>query len=189
MRRHLIALLIAGLAGPTGPAAPRLKDRETDIGFYPTTSGATWVMVDNGQAEHTFTVTSVEAVEGGILADVAEVHARQPDPCQQMLISKKGVFRLSVGGNKFTTPECLLKLPHSIGQTWEFETAPGAGSSKLTAIRREEIEVPAGKFDVVRVEREGSGPATYWFVERIGLVKVTYPGGERVLKSFTLEPK
>ena len=95
------------------------------------------------------------------------------------------MFRLSIKGTPLPNPECLLKLPHKDGQEWEVDLGPAnGGTAKLTAVGRETVETPAGRFDAIRVERVGGNAATYWFAEGIGLVKYTHNKSEGILKSF-----
>ena len=184
MARWLPALLFSVLALSAAPAAPALKDK-TPAYYWPATVGHRWVLQSGGR-EETFVITRAEQRDGALVVDVAIVRDGREDPTQQMRLSPEGIFRLSVGGQKYPAPECLLKLPHKDGQEWTFDPGPGHGASAtLTAVRREAVETPAGRFDCIRVERVGGNAATYWFAEGVGLVKVGYGGGEQVLKSYT----
>jgi hypothetical protein len=179
-----LAILLLLLATLPAPAAPALKTKGPAL-YYPTTVGARWVYQDPDK-EHTFVVSRVEEKDGAFVVDVAEGPDGREVLCQQMRVSAEGVFRLSVAGTKYPNPECLLKLPHKDGQEWEFDLGPAnGGSAKLTAVGRETVETPAGKFDAIKVERVGSNSATYWFAEGVGLVKKTSGKWERILKSFT----
>src|SRR5262245_37295786 len=167
MVRPLAVLLIL-LATLTAPAAPALKSKSPAL-YYPTTVGARWVYQNPG-AESTFVVTRVEEKEGAFLVDIAIVADGRETPTQQMRISAEGVFRVNIGGTTLPSPECLLKLPHKDGQEWEFDLGDAnGGAAKLTAVRRESIETPAGKFETIKIERVGSNAATYWFAEEVGL--------------------
>jgi len=178
-----LAILLIFLATEAAPAAPALKSKSPAL-YYPTTVGAKWVYQDPG-AEKTFVVSRVEEKDGAFVVDVAEGPDGREVLCQQMRVSPEGVFRLSVAGTKYPNPECLLKLPHKDGQEWEFDLGDAnGGAAKLTAVGRETVETPAGKFDAIKIERVGNTPATYWFAEGVGLVKVTSGKWERVLKSF-----
>jgi hypothetical protein len=165
--------------------ARRSGEHKGPAWYYPTTVGARWTNQNPG-GESTFVVTRAEEKDGAVLVDLAIVQGGREVPTQQMRVSAEGVFRLSVGGTPFPTPECLLKLPHKDGQEWEFDLGPHFGGvAKLTAVRREPVETPAGRFDCIRVERVGGSAATYWFAEGVGLVKAASGTWEHVLKSFT----
>jgi hypothetical protein len=179
-----LAIPLLLLATFAAPAAPALKSKGAAL-YYPTTVGARWVYEYRG-IESTCVVTRIEEKEGVFLVDVAEVSDKRETPSQQMRVSGEGVLRLSIAGTTLQNPECLLKLPHKDGQEWEVDQgAKFEGIAKLTAVRRETVETPAGKFEAIRVERVGGNAATYWFVEGIGLVKYTHTKSEGVLKSFT----
>jgi hypothetical protein len=179
------AVLLALVVSLAAPGAPALKSKTPAL-YYPTTVGARWVFQDPG-AETTFVVSKVEQKDGAVLVEVSEGRDGREVPCQEMRVSAEGLFRLSVTGRTYPTPECLLKLPHKDGQEWEFDLGmANGGISKLTAVGRESVDTPAGKFEAIRVERVGGNPATYWFAEGVGLVKVNRGGKwERILKSFT----
>lgn len=179
-RSTLLILLAEALIAP---GAPALKPKSAPT-YYPTTVGAQW-KYQGLQTDDTFAVTRVEKTDDGVLVDVALVSDGREVPTQQMRVSAGGVFRLSLSGVPLSTPECLLKLPHKDGQEWEFDLGPrNGGHSKLTAVRREAVETPAGKFDAIRVERVGGNASTYWFAEGVGLVKIGTGKLEQVLTSF-----
>src|SRR5262249_39445987 len=166
-----LAILPLLLATLTAPAAPALKSKGPAL-YYPTAVGTRWVY-QNPATESTFVVTRVEEKEGAFLVDVAVVADGRETPSQQMRISAESVFRVNIGGTTLPTPECLLKLPHKDGQEWEFDLGDAnGGAAKLTAVRRETVETPAGRFETIKIERVGSNAATYWFAEEVGLVKM-----------------
>jgi hypothetical protein len=184
MARWLPSLLTSALALSVAPAAPALKDKGP-VYYWPATVGHRWVL-KTGAREETYVISRAEQHDGALVVDVAIVRDDREQPAQQMRLSADGVFRLSVAGQARATPELLLKLPHKDGQKWEFDLGGGhGGPSTLSAVRREQVETPAGRFDAIRVEREGGHAATYWFVAGVGLVKVAYSGGEQVLKSYS----
>ena len=96
----------------------------------------------------------------------------------------------------------MLKLPAKEGDSWSYESGGGDGpiahKTTYTVGKEEEVEVPAGKFKAIRVDKElkydiGNGPTTIktssWYATKVGLIKsVTNPGATQttmVLKSFT----
>jgi hypothetical protein len=183
MTRAAAVLLVLTGAAPA-PGAPALKHKDP-APYYPTAVGYRWTY-DGTNGANSFVVTGVEPKDGALLVDVANVGPDgHQNPCQRMRVGPDGVFRVSLAGRDYPTPECLLKLPHKDGQEWEFDLGTGGGKARLTAVRRETVETPAGKFDCIRVERTGASAATYWFAERVGLVKVTSGKFEQTLKSFT----
>src|SRR5262245_32909807 len=179
-----LAILLLLFATLAAPAAPALKSTGPAL-YYPTTVGTRWVYEYRG-IENTTVVTRIEEKEGAFLVDVAEESDKRETPSQQIRVSGEGVFRLSIAGTTLQNPECLLKLPHKDGQEWEVNLGPKFGGyAKLTAVGRETVETPAGKFETIKVQRVGSDSATYWFAEEVGLVRITMDKWESVLKSFT----
>jgi hypothetical protein len=92
-------------------------------------------------------------------------------------------------------PACLLKLPHEDGARWKYrvKAQPGglAGAEATnTAHGPEEVVVPAGKYQAIRVEYRGTRDskeeaATFWYAPGVGLVKMVCEGVLQELKSFT----
>src|SRR5262245_2012838 len=122
-----LAILLLLFTTLTVSAAPALKAKGTGL-YHPTTVGARWVYQDTDK-ERTYLVTRVEEKDGAFLVDVAIMANGRETPSQRMRISTEGVFRLSVGGTTFPSPECLLNLPHKDGQEWEFDLGDANGGA------------------------------------------------------------
>src|SRR5262249_13619943 len=135
MTRTAGALLMFITLAAAAPGAPGLKSKDLPT-FHPTTVGARWVYQDL-DAERTFVVSRVESKDGAVIVDVAVVEDGRESPAQQMRVSADGVFRLSVPRFPSDQPECLLKLPHKDGQSWEYDLRPVAEKGTMTAVRRE----------------------------------------------------
>src|SRR6266851_326240 len=124
--------------------------------YYPTKLGAKWVYDLNGK-EETETITAVEKKEGAFLITVHKVDEFGREEDVEMKLAADGLFILT-GLAKIHPPSHVLKLPHKAGATWETYTgAWPLWTSEFTAHGPERIEVPAGKFDAIRVEATDAG--------------------------------
>jgi RNA polymerase sigma factor (sigma-70 family) len=204
----------AGLAGalarpaadPGGPerqpqaaARPPEGEKPNEL-YFPTREGAKRVYeVRVGGITHvrTDTVTRVEkkgagfrvttgekVPSGGILKTVTDVSAR-------------GVYLVEFAGKVHAEPVPLLKLPAKAGDSWTVERqipAAGVATFTYTVAKVEEVKVPAGTFQAIRVE-ERTDPkilrmtATYWYAPGVGQVKAVTSTSTleqiQVLKSYT----
>jgi hypothetical protein len=196
----LAATLAVAVAGAAAAPAPKAGDGPPP--YYPTVaeSKATYqTTIGDLKFEHTERVTEVAKVRDGFRVTVERASAGKPAVVDQMDVSAKGLTQRQYGGRAVDPPTPELRLPAKAGDTWEWE-APGVGdgpSRKITfkVIGEEEVEVPAGKFKAVRVERELEvGKVTQrsegWYAPEVGLVKKVFHhlgAAKQVqeLKSFT----
>ncbi len=80
-----------------------------------------------------------------------------------------------------------LKLPHKVGRTWD---VPQLEETQTTQ-DIEQVEVPAGTYQAIRVEHRKQGDAkatvhrTDWYARRVGIVKIKDGDTLIVLKSFS----
>jgi hypothetical protein len=170
---------------PDLPTAP--PPREVAL-YFPTKVGSKWVY-QRGDTAVTEVVTAVEQKDGGKLVSVAREEAGKRVPVEKILVSGKGLARVGAGGNDLGYELHLLSLPITPGQKWKF------GATEVTVVGFERIEVPAGTFTAVRVEKVVPlglpVTFTYWYAPEVGVVRRMTEVGERgkgvveVLKSFT----
>ncbi|MBN9119797.1 MAG: hypothetical protein J0I06_11670 [Planctomycetes bacterium] len=196
MRRFSPALLAGVVFAVVAPAAPVPKGAgKGPVYYFPTTPGATWEYEDGSilvvsrveDRKGTKVVTVERAVRGGrrVSFEVVEVSAA-------------GVFRTETIGEKLATPYPLLKAPFRAGDSWKYEVIGtekiGASKGTRTVAGVEEVKVPAGTFEAVRVDADyvfGNGPgaarkASAWYAPNVGLVKMTRDSEVLwLLKSFT----
>jgi hypothetical protein len=112
-------------------------------------------------------------------------------------VSSHGVFLLARGKAVYDPPQRVLQRPAKAGATWEV-VVPGPGDVPLIVKCKsgggEEVEIPAGRFQAVRVEREFelAGQVyrqTSWEAPIVGTVKMQAQASDgsvtHVLKSFT----
>jgi hypothetical protein len=129
--------------------------------------------------------TGQEVTPGKILKTVTDVSA-------------KGVYLVEFAGKVHADPVPLLKLPAKAGDSWTVERQipadGGVATFTYTVGKVEEVKVPAGTFQAIRVE-ERTDPtvlrmrATRWYAPGVGLVKAITSSGKieqtQVLKSYT----
>ena len=201
MCRTLVSIGLAfSLAVIPSAAAPRTRDAAKPLRYFPTTVGTRAVYQAFG-GEVTEAVTAVEQKDDAIFVTVEASLPGKGEPMRSKVqVTSSGVFRAAVGDTQFDPPCCLLRLPPEVASKWEFEVPdpPGVANVKWTAvITGEEVrEVPAGKFNTVRVDYEfidsNDKPvrSTAWYAAEIGMVKSSYGADQpTVLKSFSAGKK
>jgi hypothetical protein len=189
------------LALPPLTAAPLPKEREKPAPFLMTREGDTKVSETRGNGsiyESTEVVSKVER-KGDAVRVTSSLRLNGGGPDERTFeASAKGIFFVAHKGKERASPRPDLRLPAKVGDTWTWEQEePGFAPAKLTwtIAKWEEVEVPAGKFQALRVDSKLESPrtptltGTYWYAPGIGVVKsvLNTSTGEQttVLKSFT----
>ena len=178
MSRTLTSLAFAILAG-TVVAAPVPK-RADPVLYFPTAVGARWVY-DRGDREETVEVSAVEREDGEVVVSRTGTDGAASG-YSKTFVGPTGLRQDQYGGR--TSTVVVLRTDLKPGESWE--TPEG----KRTVHGPERVEVPAGKFEALRVEWEQDGSRMVsWYAPGVGEVKrVERSGGEetvfRVLKSF-----
>ncbi|HEX4607414.1 MAG TPA: hypothetical protein VH092_04335 [Urbifossiella sp.] len=202
MARLLLTVLVVGLVvaaaeAQTLPVAP--TPREV-VHYFPTQVGAKWVYL-SGDEEVIEVATKAQPKDGTTVVSI-ELQARGAAlGTWQLAISAEGVDQLGVMQAVFDSPHCLLKVKARPGDRWEVrEEKVFDFRATYTARGEEVVEVPAGRFRVLKVEKTvvfESGAARMsatYFAPGVGVVKevVRQMSGEwtttRELKSFTTGP-
>ncbi|VTR96146.1 Uncharacterized protein OS=Neosynechococcus sphagnicola sy1 GN=DO97_13785 PE=4 SV=1: DUF3108 [Gemmata massiliana] len=194
MARLLITLptFVAFIAlAPAAPVPPAQKP----VLYYPTSVGAKRVYEWGGN-NRTEQVTAVDEKDGKTIVTVGVLVDEKVTPYCKILVSDKGLFFGVDGLEETKFPYPMLKLPAKAGDRWDWEVAEVARKVICTVGAVEEVEVPAGKFQTIRVESEapvgktGTQKTTQWYAPNMGWVKMVTRAGNaeetRVLKSFTL---
>ncbi len=189
----VVVATLTGL-GLSGNAAPIPKPDPKALPFFPAKVGAKWVYERNGKTS-TETITSAEKDGDTILVKVHVLDEHGSESDLELKISREGVAVVA-GLDEKHPPSLVLKLPHENKGSWKTYTgAWPAGTSKLTAYGPEPVEVPAGKYDAIRVVAVDAGKQgddirrTSWYAPGVGLVKKETEMGKNtstcVLKTFT----
>jgi hypothetical protein len=173
-------LLVLALLAPTAVAAPAPK-RTEPVPYFPTAVGARWAYDRGGGREEVVEVSAVEKVDGELVVSRSSVDG----PVTQytkMVVTPTGLRQDQYNSGPSTV--WVLRTDVRPGGSWD--TPEG----KRSVHGPERIEVPAGKFDALRVEWEQAGSRMVsWYAPGVGEVKrVERRGGEeivfRVLTSF-----
>jgi hypothetical protein len=185
MRVLAVALVLAAPA----LAAPVPKGKEAAL-YFPTAVGAKRVLaLTSGGKPQEFTETVMRVEEkGGVYTVTVEYQKSGAESSTEDVyeVSAKGVFRKSSGGAETKDPVPLLKLGGKPGDTWEAELTPTAVRMKYTLGKEEEVVVPAGKYQAVRVEAESgqnglTRKTTTWYAAGVGAVKLQVELGGRTV--------
>lgn len=167
---------------PDQPARAAIPD------YYPLAVGNRWhYQVDVGQSqkqEITLVIAEEETADGKPVSrlEVFSDGVRR-QMTEHLMSNDKGIFRVRIGGVTYNPPLCILKYPLKPGQSWITKTTANDGQ-QLTAIckqgAQQDIQVPAGRFRTIpcTIEIDQQTPKglmkivnTYWFAEKIGVVK------------------
>ena len=187
--RFCLLCLLPTAFAPAAPVPTHLIPKEDPI-CYPRRVGDSWVH-QLADSELTGTVTKVEKVDGGtrVTSELKE-STRQTSYFVTVIVSPRGVQVIEYAGQKIDPPVWWLKLPHGPKNEWT-GTWPGGLDFAFETKEWEVVEVPAGKFKAIRVERHelqnGTklGTTTYWYAPGVGCIKIAGRSPARAMKSFT----
>lgn len=162
-------------------------------GYYPLAVGERRVYVEGG-ADFTEEVTAVEMKDGSTRAILTHTAGPKISWDVEEQVKDGAVFRCRIKKEAYDPPFRMLEMPLKPGTKWEAGTASGY-AGEMVAGEEEEVTVPAGKYKAIPVTWTVTtafgellpNPKVYtsWYAQRVGLVKMKYDTGERVLKSFT----
>ncbi len=175
-------------ATKTEKAQPKEAPKPTTPEYYPLTVGNKWhYQLDIGQPQKqdiTLVIAEEETADGKPLSrlEVFSDGVRR-QMTEHIMSNEKGVFRVRIGGTSYSPPLCILKYPLKAGQSWITKTTASDGQ-QLTATCKQgaeqEVHVPAGRYKAIPCtieidQQTAKGPMkiinTYWFVDKIGVVK------------------
>jgi hypothetical protein len=191
MSRWICAQIALILIASTATAAPRVKAKPTAATFFPTAVGTTWVYRD-GDRRTTEVILAVEDTDDGRRLTVGWLQGWNTFSTFELLVTRRELFLVRTGNLTWTPPLSLLRTDVRAGETW----GPAADESALTdginrVGEREEVEVPAGRFEATPVRTASRGflggntvEPTMWYSPGVGLVKADYGRTTRVLIAF-----
>jgi hypothetical protein len=208
MRALLTLLGVAGLALPAAAQAPvPLPGVVQPTPYYPLKKGTRWtyragpdiVVVQVGDAK------KFGAEEGHELTTlVGGVKMAN----EYVAVRADGVYRLEVNNQPVTPPLCFLKLPIKKGESWSFDAKIGPPAGATMPIESLKGKFTVGEEDLTVGEKKypktvkvfgqdllANGQKmslTYWFADKIGMVKQSAElGGVTITLELTefSEPK
>jgi hypothetical protein len=157
--------------------------------------GTKWVYeADDEDVDLNLVISKVRRTDDRTEITVDRLIGGEPTEYRKVVVFADGLVETELLGQKLDPPWVVLKVPYKSGDRWtncdskEFDIK----SSVKTIWGVEQVKVPAGTFDAVRVDSEYTladqkMEGRRWYAPNVGLVKWTGGGaGTRVLKSFTL---
>lgn len=158
--------------------------KEKSLVYYPLKAGHQWhYRVVGTPAKFSFRVAKIEITNGQSLAKVETIREGNVAATEHFSHTDKGLFRHRFNDAELSPPLQLLKYPIKKGESWESDIQMGTETMKvLCKVDTENVQVPAGKFDAVKVQvdTEVGGMeihTTYWFAKDVGMVKQTFDIG------------
>jgi len=195
-----LVIFVLPLAVVSLAAAPLPKARDKAAPFLMTTEGDKKVSechADGSVHELIEVVSKVEKKGDTLRVTISRQSDGRSSDDVTFEASAEGVFLVAVAGKERAARRPDLRLPAKEGDTWSWEEEePGVAPAKhtKTVAKWEEVEVPAGKFQALRIEARLDSPGsptrtgTYWFAPGMGVIKSvlnTSPGVQTtVLTSF-----
>lgn len=184
------SFLLAGLLTASAAPVPTHLMPKGDPICYPLGVGDKCVH-QLAEGELIAVVTKVEKVESGtsVSMDIRD-STRNNNYSQTVVASAKGVMVVEYAGQKIDPPVWWLKLPHGPKNEWT-GSWPGGTDFAFETKEWEMVEVPAGKYRAIRIDRHESvngmkqGTTTYWYAPGVGCIKIAGRSPARVLKSFS----
>jgi hypothetical protein len=202
MWRHLGRMKIIGilLLMTWGPGAAQQDGQEKTPNYYPLQAGNQWrfrVTFGENSDKAVARITKIETIGGQSLARLEESVKSRVVAVGHLRQTEKGVFRYRMNDMEISPPMCLLQYPVKAGARWEGDITVGDSKSKYACeAMQDTVEVPAGKFQAVRVtvriqDKVLPVTITYWFAQDVGIVKQTVEAEKRsiVTELEKFEPK
>ncbi len=187
-RIFLATFIFTGLIGTLVQAADEVAKTGD---YYPLKVGTKWnyeLKVGDRKVLITNQVAKIETIDDQKMARVETVMNNNIAASEHLISTPAGVFRTRFNGSDVSPPICLLKLPVKVGDEWKDTNKIGNDQLKTTCKveAAETIEVPAGKFDTLRVNVSAQvGDQTvetiYWFAANTGVVKQSFNAGDMKL--------
>lgn len=125
-------------------------------------------ILDNGREVQNFIITTESGAR--ILAVPGVLSSSN---ISYRYVDATGVYSYGSLENPLTTASLILPLPLGVGETWERGT--GLTKASYEAVATEEITVPAGTFQTIKIswlDDDGSDYGYYeWYADGFGMVK------------------
>jgi hypothetical protein len=170
-------------------AAPRVKPKPAAPTLFPTAVGTTWVYRD-GDRRSTEVILAVEEEAEGKRLTVGWLQGWRVYTTYDLLVTRREVSLLRSGGLTFAPPLSQFRHDLAAGEVWGSPADPELIGGTHRIGERDEIDVPAGRFEATPVTSSttglGSNPfqTTTWYSPGVGVVKADYGRTTRVLIAF-----
>jgi hypothetical protein len=189
--------------------APVPKGTDKESFFFPTAIGTKWVYeISGGETLTLFIANRIDTNgnEKGVEITINEVGENgESSYYETVKITQKGLFLVDHKRQDLAIPLCELRLPHEDGFSWSETISVRSKGEKVDFIKThkfkafgpEEVSVPAGKYQAIRVEDNDltNRYIAVWYAPNIGMVKSVREYGPIdqkpsvstiILKSFSL---
>jgi hypothetical protein len=198
MSKPPVPLALVLLLPLSAVAAPRPKDLPDEGLWFPVTVGTRWVY-EGPNGEYEEAITDAKGDGKGTVVTVVRTKGGKEEWQSTFRVTRAGFDMLASGGVTYDRPCPFLKTGAKPGEEWEYAYTrpPTAFHSRLKVVGPEKVEVPAGKFDAVRVDAAESnsrvgaanqnGPAiesSCWYAPGVGLVRQVWRGQVTTLKAL-----
>jgi hypothetical protein len=197
----LVVVLLATLPCPAQQSSQKAETKDKTPDYYPLKVGSKrhyLVEVGNGRkVVFLYQITKIENIDGKRLARVEMVVNGEIKTTEYIGIDAGGVFRYRTNDVAISPPECILKYPVKEGDTWTAEMKTGDQPGTMTAKtgKKEEVRVPAGKYEAISVTTEMTSAGSRvriisWFAPEVGIVKqsIEIKSGHIPMELFKFEP-
>lgn len=196
MSRCVVVLSVSAFIIMSAWAAPIPRGAEKPKLYYPTKVGTKLVYGYEGDKHESVEVVMESEEENGTTL-VTVGHQSQGKLVTDSVVSasEKGLCVVETSVGSLHEPMWLLKLPYVAGSKWDVVVAPVTFdvkfSGKAVAEASEQVIVPAGTFNAIRVKldmtvQERREVITTWYAPDLGKVKEVRGDRTEVLRSYTL---
>lgn len=171
--------------------------------YFPLSKGSEWTYLYEG-VDVIYKVIDAEPVDGKACSVIQTT--MNGKIAQKLYFIKTDkelleVIKLTIGGLKtrYNPSQPLMKFPVKIGDSWRWKGDLGNNNNadlNSKVIHKEKISTPAGIFDTIKIETEGTvnnnipAKMEMWFAPNVGLVKEIFQYGPRkvslLLKSYKI---
>jgi hypothetical protein len=180
--RSLLLLLAVFAISEFTPAAPVPKEILKKFpDYYPLLPGTEWEYEGDGGPAVTLKVTDYANKDGVQTATLKSFVKEKAVASECIRIDQTGVYRTQINNMKIEPPILMFKF--GIKDETEWTTNSNVGESKIDVNCKlegvEEIKVPAGKYQAVKMTGTGmigdtKSQMTYHYAEGVGIVKMAY---------------
>jgi len=192
MRLTITTLGLAALLLVSAALAKTPKPIKPAADYFPLRVGDSWTYRNTEAGGYTLKVISEEPQAGGPGRFVVELSSAVKilntfSKADGWVLLHTEIYPGHEGLEaKYEPPKQYLANPLAVGRKWEWsgkDATQTERTEKNTVARVEEVTVPAGKFQAMKVVSTVTGGVvpmtrTNWYADGVGLVKSTTEGGQ-----------